>query len=493
MAFGFVLMVALVLRIWELDGALENFDEPIAVYVSKHLETWPGWDNNWKGSAIPHFSAHDQYNFSAYLYATHIFRRSLDLLSDAAWIDARDGLIAHRLFSALCGTAAVGFVMATGRRIGGGQLALMAGLLVALSPQLVQEAHFARPEGFMTMVAMVMIWLGFLPTRAAWRPAAMAFLVGILTATKFSNAALLILPAFTAVEIWRDRTATGSQRIPELMRWGGVVALGFAGGWALGVPYALVNWEQYLTGVRLLTAQYAGSHPPFSLPDYSVVWPLMGAHFKATLGLPLLAAAALGMFFCVREGKWRTVALLVVPTLASIWLFGSQRVFFERNLCLVLPAMLLLSAMGLAGIFAALTTRPWHYRAATTAAVLLASLTGDRVLLLFLRDSMTGVDERRLEAFQEELKRDYPGVPSTFSSLFYEGDIPHLKHEAHRAGGQLLLFLWDMNDAYKARWLPVLERELQAIPVGECREVLADYPTSSMHGKLLRVYLLRTK
>lgn len=489
-----LLALAFVVRIWRFDGPYEHFDEPIAVEVSQHLGHAPGWDINWR-EAVPELMAGDQYNFSAYLYATHFFRRTLKACSNSEWWTRRGGLLAHRLFSAVCGTAAVGFVLLAGWRLGGPGVGFAAGLLAGLNPQLVQDAHYARPEAFMTLLFAAALWLG-LCRLTAWRLGLLGWLVGLAAATKASNALLLVL---AVPPIWAEATEnTGCWWRPDgarLARLGFFAIGGGALGWGIGVPYALVHWPEYLSGLRTLSGQYHGSHPPHSLPDYGAVWPLLGNYYVTSQGWPLLLATVAGGAWLAVRRAGQFFLLLVVPLALSIWLFGSQRVFFERNLSTVLPAALLLAALGLAGVFQFLRQEP--ARAVVFAlAVLLASVPGDRVLLLFLGSGIDGGEQANEQAFRKELAREHPGVRTAVGSLFSPAEFSWLDGELLSGGGELLYVIQDFNDPYKPAYLPELNRRYQAVPVAEYRGTFADYPVSALvvfHGHRLIAYRLRAR
>jgi hypothetical protein len=490
-----LLVLAFLLRAWGIGGPYEHFDEKIAVQASRHLAATPGWDINWR-VAVPAFSGTDQYNFSAYLYATHGFRRALTSVSGAERWRERDGLLAHRLFSACCATLVVGLVGLAGVRLGGGTLGFAAGLLAALNPQLVQDAHYARPEAFMTLlvVASVVLALGRI---TGPRLALAGGLIGLAAATKASNAALLMIPLVAA---WDAATAaSGRWWRPDWRQWLGLGSAGVAGGvagWLAGVPYAVINWGAYRAGLAELAGQYAGSHPPFCLPDYRAVWPLMGEFYVATHGWPLLVAALAGGLWCVWRREVRAAGLLLLPLLAAICLFGSQRVFFERNLSVVLPGAVLLGAIGMQAVFDQVLQHPAGRRIALALGLALASLPGVRVAQRFLGEGVTDRVTAGEAQFKDQLGRDFPGVRLAAGSMFSEREFVWLRGELLSGRGELLYVLMDFNDAFKTRYLPELSRQFLVLPVAEYDGPFADYPTSDLnlfHGHRLRAYRIRER
>lgn len=486
-----ILAIALGLRVWRIDGPYEHFDEKIAVHVSHHLEQYPGWDDNWKNCEIPVFSTTDQYNFSAYLYSTHLFRRLAAPLLPVRWNEERMGIVIHRLFSALCGTATVLLLMLITQRIGGGFLMLGAGLLATLNVQLVQDAHYARPEAFMNLLFITIIWLGFLPSAGSWRPTTMALLIGLLTAVKFTNAMLVFLPFFVAWQLG-SREGFAPARFGRLLI---VVLLAFVSGWAVGVPYALIHPSAYIAGVEFLSRAYAGVFPPYTLPDHGASWPTMRACFLATHGFPLLSAMALGSIWYLWRRRINEVILLLVPVAGYVMLFGTQKMFVERNLSPILPVALLMASVG----FAILTGWLWrsNFKLAGViflAAISLASITGDRALWLLLHEGVTGKETAAYDAYLKNLRRDFPDVRLSFTSFFNNNDMDWLKGELI-GRREVLLNVFDFNDAYKLRGFQEMERRFNAFPVAEYRGTFADYPLSGLnnfHGPRLRTYLVRS-
>lgn len=489
-AVAVVLTLALGLRAWRLNGPYEHFDEQIAVSVSQHLARSPGWDTNWKG-VVPAFAQEDQYNFSAYIYATHLFRRTAGVFGETAFQRERDGLYVHRVFSILCGTMAVlGLVLVVVRH-SGTTAGVLAGLLMAINPQLVQDAHYARPEAFMTLLVVVLT--AFALQRVELRSVIiMGLLVGLLTATKATNGLFLIMPAVAILgQSVTEAACSRWQRAGRALRWLVVLGLAAAAGWALGVPGAVWHWPKYVKGLQFLSAQYNGEHPPHSYPDHRAVWAMMGAYYRATLGWPLLAAAIAGGLVMARRREWRMAAVLL-PLAACILIFGSHRVFFERNLSPVVPGALWLAAVGTIGVFGGLLGRGRASRGALALATLVLMAPAARTVELFetcLRPS------DGLERFQAQVRQDFPRAKFTQGSLYDAGEFDRLARELD-ATDKIIYEFTSFNDAYTAQLMPELDRRFRAAVVGEYRGNFADYPTCSlntMHGPRWHVYLLSAR
>jgi hypothetical protein len=110
------------------------------------------------------------------------------------------------------------------------------------------------------------------------------------------------------------------------------------GGIIAGAPYAVLNPEAFLNGMTALARQYSGGHPPHSLADPSFWRQLF---WIVSFHLVLYGPLPLGLF-AIR----RLPPLLMgvgIYSIAMILYFSTQAVFFERNLCLVIFSLILVS------------------------------------------------------------------------------------------------------------------------------------------------------
>ncbi|MCJ7550113.1 MAG: glycosyltransferase family 39 protein [Anaerolineae bacterium] len=190
-----------------------------------------------------------------------------------------DPLYAARLLSALIGVLLVALAGAAGRRLAGRKGALFSGIVVALSPGLIQQAHFYTVDPIGAVFAGSAVLAA---TRRRWRAAGL--LTGLAVSCKLSltvtavallGAALLHArgrapfagaPAEDApaedVRPWRRLLRVGGA-----FAWPAVVAFLVASPWSLLTPVAC--WRGPLAQSMLVsgryvlpyTQQYAGSLP----------------------------------------------------------------------------------------------------------------------------------------------------------------------------------------------------------------------------------------
>ncbi|HTZ35210.1 MAG TPA: hypothetical protein VMB84_04240 [Stellaceae bacterium] len=318
---------------WRIVGSAlphAHPDEPIVVGVGRQLD-W-SLDTNWRhapGLPAP-FGETDQYNFSAYiLFANAAFdgaAAALGLPRDDA---AR--LAALRAISLGLGLALIGMAGWLARRLGADRFgAAAAAALVALSPSLVMDSLYARPETFVCCLSVGFCLAASAPRRR-WRSALAALLCGLLVATKISFLPLLPFLLIAAAPIGR--------------RDGGAIAAGFVLGVCLGMPQAVLHPREFIAGAAFLARFYhdAGGYPHGLGP--AAPWPsrlLYGAVWtRETWGLWPPLGAGLGAAALLRERR-RREALLCLPFVLTMVYFWSEPLFFERNFS---PSLVVLAAL----------------------------------------------------------------------------------------------------------------------------------------------------
>ncbi len=391
------------LRVAWYDRGWSHPDEPITAEVVGYMRRSGDWDTNWAKANLGPDLKYDQYNFSSYLYAVYFFYRGTKLVPGTeAWRAADGGWYVYRFFSVVLAAGALALTASLARRTAGPVAGLVALAFAAVLPLLVQDAHFARPEAFLTLLtlgAVACCW-----PAAELRPGrlvAAAFLVGLLAATKIT---LLMLAWLPLVPLAAARTAG-----PARWRWLAAFPFAAAAGFALGAPGAVANPAAFLHGLRYLSDQYSGLHLPHSHLDGGPVADWLAGYFAATLGWPGLAAIAGGIAVLAARRQFAALLLLAGPVALFAALFASRSVFFERNLSPVLPLAAVLAGIGVAALAARLAAvRPRFgpaLAAAVTAILLIAPLRFTGPLLLH---EFSGRGAVAHDALERELRARHP-------------------------------------------------------------------------------------
>lgn len=343
-----LLCVFLWLR-WDTWPRTYFADELIPLAVVHHMETTDSWDTNWANAdwrgdyagGIYHIT---QYNFSSY----HVTLRVLRGLASAFGITTPD-LVFYRGCSVLFQLLAMMLVMHGLWRTAGRWPALAAGGFLAVMPQSVIDAHYARPETFLTLLVAIGLWCGWQCCQrnakqwCRW-DAVSAVVWGFALACKVS-----VLPMVALAWVflcWRG------VRGVALLGWWGLFAVGFC----LGAPAALLDPAGFLRGAGTLLHQYstAVSEPVSgALPSAGVLFAYLYAFFSAPVWVVLLLPVWLPL---PRRQKYLVYAAWLA-TVGYLLLFAAQQVFFERNVSHLLPLWASVFGLAVAACSRAQTSR----------------------------------------------------------------------------------------------------------------------------------------
>lgn len=423
-------------------------DETITTEVVGHMRKSGDLDTNWaRAKALSSDLCYDQYNFSSHLYATYWFYRGVKLVPGTlGWRSADGGFWVYRFFSVVLASLVVWQAMRLAERCGGRGAALGAGLLTAVSVQLVQDAHYSRPEAFTTALMLVLVALCWPREKfSAWAVAGGALAVGLLVACKVSMLLLGWIPLVPVLAAWR-RT-TGRERLWALV----AVPVGVVAGFAAGAPGAVADPAAFANGIAFLMKQYAGLHPPHSHIDGGRVADMLGGYYTATLGWPLLVGAVIGVVVLAARRRWAELALVGGPVVLFAGYFATRSVFFERNLSHVLPLFLVLAAVGAVAI-AERMARGRRGLQGVAAAVILAAcaVPSWRVTWPLVAEEFSGAGSNRHMAFEAALKAKHSGGEWKEVSLLNDGPLIELAARLKVDRKPVLLRITDFNDEWNA-------------------------------------------
>jgi len=485
-----VLLVAAVFRFGYLRGDYAHPDEPIVLGVVAHLHATGDFDTNWKAAHLPAEFDQNQFNFSGYNLAAWGWTETAGRLFPATWRHAAGGVGVIRVFSALLGLVAVALAFALGRRFGGPPAAVLAGLLTAVAPLLVQDSHYGRPETFVTALTMLVVWLTLEPGTRPWRRVVLAaFLVGFLVATKVTLGALAVLPLGAAGRAARQEP--GGAR--NWIRWLGWVALGGGAGLFAGMPYAFFAPGTFFAGVGFLWSQYSGFHPPHNHFDGHCVGDLETAYLVHSLGFMVLLFAAGAVVVALWRRQWARWWFLAAPVVFYFAYFATKKVFFERNLSQVVPLLAVLAGVGGGELLRAVGAGAPVLRRGLIALVAVVLLQRPAVVsLAILTHGFSGRAQQAARAWATRVEAAFPGVPLLPLSLLSARDFDGLA-QSLRGGGEVLVRVPFFNDSHTAHFLPQFERRFFVVEVARRPGVFPDAPVSTLavyFGSELRYYLV---
>jgi hypothetical protein len=476
--FGLLAVTSLATTIWwhvanlSSPEVFRHLDAPIPLAVEQHIAKvgWP--DTNWMRADLPDYHKNGQYNFSSYILGFVGFDRISSLNHDADL----------SLFSIVCW---LGFIAAAGwaaaRQFGLlGAAIVVAGL--AVTPLLVQDSFYGRPEAFLTLLTVLSFLLS---ARNGWISQIAAGLVaGLGIACKISFAPFALV-TIVAPLLLRGRQGWGRAlaSIPACLV-----------GFALGAPGVLVEPGAFLEGVAFLQKQYSGYHFPHGSLDDGLVPQALHAvfYYLAMVGplallLILASSIALAVFALKPGADWKTRAprlhllAFVLAAGGTVVFFSIQRTFFERNISHAAPMLWMAvawAAVSVAKSNASLLRSP-AARIGVLAVVLVALLPMT-VLSARIAAAIGGRDTfwATLEYKAAEARALEPGVPVVTIFDWFEKQIaPDLCKALHEARGRTIVKLLTTHSPQK---IPRPD-DGRVILIAAARGAFDDLPLSTLH------------
>lgn len=471
------------------DGSHAHPDEPISFAVVQHMRCSGDWDTNWAKADLPPHFRYDQYNFSSYHYATFLFYRGMKLVPGAAALRSEGGgMRLYRLFSVLLAIGALGASAWLGARLGGRAVALGGAGLVALAPLLVQDAHYARPESFVTLLTLVAVGLCW-PTERL-RPGRLlgaGVVLGLLVACKVSMLLICWLPLVPVAAAWPTIEREGRVRRLGLLL--GAIALACGTGFVLGAPGACLHPRAFLNGIHYLQQQYGHLHPPHSHADGGPVHDMALRYLGTTLGWGTLVAVIVGVVALAYRRRWAKLALVAGPVVCTVGYFGTRSVFFECNLSHVVPLGLVLAAYGVMTVvtwvsarLGRLELRPWLGFAVLLVLAACPGLVTARLLLL----EYPGLGLERRQRVEQEVLQRYPGATVVEFTLCGDPTLDKLaaKIQAARAQGKspIVIRQIDYNDEWSVRYSDRLAQRFAVEQIAENPTTFPEIPVCTLHA-----------
>lgn len=346
-----ILLVASLARILAVEsGRLNHPDEVITTAVVEQLRKSGSLDTNFKHADLPDHFRMPQYNFSGFHLTVHAVSIAIDSIVGKPG-SPEEALHRYRLLNVAFSIAALVLVAWIGLTLFGTSAAIIAVALAAMSPSLVMDGVYARPDSFATLLslALLAVFLNRNRVGMAWGPIA-GLLVGFLVAVKISFLLFCPLPLLWALSFDRQpRDGAGGNRFGIKASPVGILVAGASMvlGFALGAPGALANFGDYLAGVRTLQEQYGSGHWPHGLGHEANIMErlLYGGRFLwETWGLALLPLVV-GCAALWKRRQW-DVLFALAPFVAMLAYFVSTPVFFERNFSPALAALAPVAGLG---------------------------------------------------------------------------------------------------------------------------------------------------
>jgi hypothetical protein len=468
-----------------------HFDEQLVSNISENMYENKIYDNNW----IKHFEDPEsifhvnQYNFSSYIYFSAFiyssWRNLTGELDKDSW-DYQKNVHFHRIVSsttnliAILLTVPICLVCFKKKEI-----AIICLFLCSFSPLLVQDSHYARPEGFLTLNTVLVLLL----TVKAERPDSPLlylsfFLGGILISCKISMAVIILVPIIRYIHIFKSY----NNRISEFSFKKHCIFITLAIiflliGIIVGMPYALINFQSYISGIKLLSEQYSRTYPPYSLYNGNRLLFYVPYYFFQTYGYLFWIIYIYGNYRIISSKRYDMLFILNICFILLIILFSFNRAFFERNFTPFIPYINIVTAAGLFHIVRDLSKILKQKVLKKIVPIMFGILFFFVPLSLSYRLVFIEMDcERAMEKciFEKNLLKRYSDLPLLEDDLL-ELAVFHRLDNKMKRNPQIILKLYDFNDEFTENNMAILKRKYLTKKIGEYSSIFSDIRACTLH------------
>lgn len=271
-----------------------------------------------------------------------------------------------RLLSAAFSVATIHLVFLAGRRLWGNTVGLLAAWFLTLGYLHFTDSHYLAtdvPSAFFVLWA-VYLALTALQERRLKALTLAAFVSGLSASVKYPNGLVLLSILFAAVLLRQEAQAQRNLSLPKFLCKLSVFA---AFGFLLGTPYAVLDLKSFF---RDLLGQFLHSDLGHLGVEetgfFGYFWPLVPA---GGIGMILVAAAFLGLFFSLWRHEARDALLLSFPLFFYL-LLGNSALKVDRYLIPAIPFFCIYAALCVTRISAMVRAQ----RAQTIALIALTAL-----------------------------------------------------------------------------------------------------------------------
>ena len=475
-----VMILGVSLRVAYIAHEIYNPDEQTAQAVVRGLSFPDQWDTNWAKNDVSEIFHYNQYNFSSYHYLLYFWKSLIAVFAP----DKVHHLGALRTLNGLLGLVFMLAVALAMRKSIGEIAGISAALAGAIIPLLVQDAHYLRCEAMLTTGVAILIWSATWqePLRPWWLLLFNGMIAGWLVAAKATM--VLALPLLVLLLI----PARSPNEKPWRLFCGqtGLISLGVALGFVLGVPYGVAQPQLYLSGLAKLAAEYGHTPwPPYTSPDLAPSIGVALDYMQSTLGWGFWLVTAFGSIGKIRACGWWRTTIMVLPLAAAFAVFGGHAYFSERSYSPFFPIVVLLFGAGVQFCIGAIVSflgKLQSYRAALVVVLLSTTLALPSFYSWqIVAHGFSGREQREKDAALTRMKGSLSGkVMVIIGSRFLASDNRAITAALERKE-PVLAVINDSYDSVTPRTLATLQGTFDARLLGVRESLFPDIPTCTLH------------
>jgi hypothetical protein len=286
---------------------------------------------------------------------------------------------------------------------------LLAAAILGFSWELNYHMHWIASDGIVMQFGALVLLFSLLAIsrtnrKVIWLIAAAAA-AGFATGTKYPAGSLLVLVFVAGVQVWG--TERGYRAL--FLKLAGLGAI-FAASYLLSTPGTLLEIPDFTRDIKFVTWAYGiVGHGIYTMkPGLGHLLRILNYLFQVALSpYPPIAiffflTSLAGGYALIRESKQKAFLILSFPVFYILY-FSTRKIMFVRNFMVLLPFLAILSARGIAFLYAKINRRAWKIGFATAVASMLLVNAGwlvyatgtilDRGSNRFIKELITLIDE----------------------------------------------------------------------------------------------------
>ncbi len=310
-------------------------------------------DENNMAQAVLSLEKNGQPDFYAYgqlpLFLTLFSARTNNLFSfihQQNQLDFSEAIFFLRFWSAIAGVTTVFLVYLLGKKLINTQSGIVAALVTAFLPGLIQASHFGTTESYLALFYLATAYFSLKIYQEKNRKNFLftGLFLGLGLATKISAAAFFLLPLTASALAGKNKKRPIGALAKNLFA-GGLLAVIT---WLIFSPFLIINFSQTLTTLKYEITVAKGEVIPFYTRQFLNTIPFW---FQAKrvlpflLGWPVFIIYLLGIVRLVKEKKKAPLWLIILlPSLIFFLYQGQLFVKWTRFMVPIVPVFPLLFA-----------------------------------------------------------------------------------------------------------------------------------------------------
>lgn len=305
------------LRFYKLDWGNGLFAHPDEYHIAAAVNQL-----SFPEQMHPHFFSYG----TVIIYLIYFTKELLAFLN--SHLSYSNALLIGRFYSAFFGTLTILFVYRISNMFLKKSWSLLAAFFIALTPGLIQQAHFVTPESTLTcfLLASLLFLLYFLQQKKLRFLFIASVFFGLALGVKIS-ALVFLLPILAGIilQSWKKPLRL------ILLAIGSVIIT--TATFALVAPYAFLDFPAFWGNVRYEGALARGTISVFYTRQFIDTVPILFQLEKIlpyALGLPLLVTGVLGFFVSILYGTHRRDRMLLLIIIAFLSLFLPNAFLFAK-------------------------------------------------------------------------------------------------------------------------------------------------------------------